>query len=113
MKEVIKTQKNNHEIFKELSLEINKADGIHNIEIIFNEANPKLVTAYNIAIDQICNKQHKLGMFHQTGIGNEPGYHAWEVLGSDADTQKLSGLFSSIHQKAKETYTRFEELKIF
>jgi hypothetical protein len=71
------------------------------------------VTIYNIAINEVCNNQHKLRMFHQTGRGNEPGYHAWEVLGSSADAQKLLGLFSSINQKAKETYKKFEELKIF
>ncbi len=113
MKEAMEIKKNIPEIFKGVALEIKEADNIHRIEIIFDETNPRLVTIYNVAIDEICNKQHKLKMFHQTGRGNEPGYHAWEVLGSTENAQKLSELFSSIHQKARDTYAEFEKLNIF
>ncbi|MFA6422811.1 MAG: hypothetical protein WCV92_05450 [Candidatus Buchananbacteria bacterium] len=92
------------EIFREIGLEVKEPDGIHGYEIIFDENNIGLVTAYNVAVSEICNSKNNLGMFHQTGRSNEPGYHAWEVLGSKTDTQKLKDLFPLIHRQAQKTY---------
>jgi hypothetical protein len=113
MKDIMPTLENSPENFKKTPIEIKEPDHIHGLEIIFDETDTKLVTAYNVAINEICNKENNLGMFHQTGKGNDAGYHAWEVLGSAANTQKLSGLFSLIHQRAEEIYLRFKELNFF
>lgn len=113
MNEKIPTPENNSENFKAIELKIKEPDNLHGLEITFDENDPKLVTVYNVAINEICNKKNNLGMFHQTGIENNPGYHAWEVLGSKNDPQKLSELFSSIHQRARDLYSRFDKLNIF
>ena len=113
MEERASTPENAAEKFREITLEIKEPDGIHQLEIIFDETDTKLVTAYNLAINEVCNKQNNLGMFHQTGRGNEPGYHAWEILGSSNDRQRLSELLASIHREAGETYSRLEDLNIF
>lgn len=113
MNEIIRVPENNPEKFKETLLEIKEPDRIHGLEIIFDEPDTKLVSVYNIAIHEICNEENNLGMFHQAGRGNDAGYHAWEVLGSAANAQKLLGLFSSIHQRAEEIYLRFKESNLF
>ena len=100
------TPENNPENFKKILLEIKEPDALHGLRIIFNETDTKLVTAYNIAIYEICNEENNLSVFHQSGMENDAGYHVWEVLGSAADTQKLSELFSSIHQRAEDTYQK-------
>ena len=101
------------ETFKEIHLEVKDPDGVHRIEIIFDVDDVGLISSYNAAINEICNDKEKLGMFHQTGRGNDPGYHAWEVLGAKMDTQKLEQLLPDIHIKAKEFYPKFKKLGLF
>ena len=113
MNEIIPTIENNLEKFKQINLEIKEPDDVHGLEIVFDENDPKLVVVYNVAINEICNKQNHLGVFHQTGRENDPGYHAWEILGSVNNSQRLLGLFSSIHKEAEEIYSKFDEMNIF
>jgi hypothetical protein len=109
MRETLPTPEASPEQFKEIALEVKGADGVHGFEIFFDENDTKLVTVYNVAIAEICKD---LGIFHQTGRTNDPGYHAWEVLGSKVDTEKLTALLPAIQQKAQEYYLKFSKLKI-
>jgi len=113
MNEQMPIPENNIEKFKEINLEIKEPDKVHGLEIIFDEQDIRLISVYNIAIKEICNDEKNLGMFHQTGIVNDPGYHAWEVLGSANDSEKLLKLLPLIHKKAKETYVKFDEMNLF
>ncbi len=105
MKEKIPTP----EQFKQIELKIKEPDPLHGWEIWYEEENTGLVTAYNVAIQEICNKQNEMGMFHQGGFGNEPGWHAWEVLGSKTDESKLSEIITKIHEDAQKRYKRLKE----
>lgn len=58
--------------------------------------------AYNNAIRRALTESH-LQPFHQVGMENEPGYHAWEVW-AETDTVTLTQLLPTIHQQAKENF---------
>lgn len=89
--------------FKEIDLRAN-LDIMHNAyQIEFDSKDQELISVYNIAINKI-NLENKLGLFHQSGIGDNVGYHSWEVLGSDADEKKLESIIPLIHLEAKKIY---------
>ncbi len=107
------SNQDNSEQFRTIELETKEPDGIHQAEIIFADEDTRLVTVYNISISEVCNTRNNFGLFHQTGRGNSPGFHAWEVLGSSTDSKGLQKLFPLIHDNAKETYLKFKQQGLF
>lgn len=110
--EQIKPSDNKPEKFRPVNLEIKKPDGLHQWEIIFEENDVALITAYNAALNEVGNIQNKLGIFHQTGRGNEAGYHAWEFLGSSPGKGEIEKLTDLIHKEAEANYKKYKEMRI-
>lgn len=66
----------------------------------FDAKTPEEACAYNEAM------AHHLGslkrtIFHQVGVDDELGYHAWEIWDREIDEQKLEALLPEIERDAQ------------
>ncbi|MDP3027700.1 MAG: hypothetical protein Q8N63_08395 [Nanoarchaeota archaeon] len=87
---------------KTIELKVKEPDGRHGIGIEFEEKDDhRLVAAYNLSIRDSLGPG---GIFHQTGTGNNPGYHYWEFLGSSPTQAEIKEMLPRVHQKAQESY---------
>jgi len=92
-----------HEQLKRVELEIVEPAMGHTWEIAYEGDDEDQCVAYNRAIDEVCSK-YKLGPFFQVAPNNKPGYHAWEMLGGETDSEKLQKILPEIHKRAEEIY---------
>ena len=97
------------EPFHQVDLKIKEPDGIHEFGFVFDEEDRLLVTAYNVAIRELC--KDKLGIFHQTGVtsqgSNQSGYHYWESM-NGSGKEEFEKIIPEIHKLAEKNYNELD-----
>ncbi|MFC1608780.1 hypothetical protein ACFL2R_02555 [Patescibacteria group bacterium] len=99
-------------MFLRIDLRFKESDNVHRREIVFEEDCVDLIKVYNAAISEVCNKTYDLGIFHQTGRGNDTGYHAWEFLKTNPNEEIVNLMIAEIHQKAEEDYSDLKRMNL-
>lgn len=91
----------------DVSLSIRQPDGDKNFMIGFEAETELACRAYNYVIKKVLQEQN-WQPFHQVGLENQPGYHAWEIW-KRVDQEAIEKLLPSIEEQAKDYIKRWEE----